>query len=297
MAASCGPDGAERIRSRVQAESRAWHAISTACLRHMRTAARRDVHVRAAYIGLTLHDVAGKPVDPLLNLNNAELEWKRFERFCLDLVKLLPDVRDAHLYGVQGEDQEGIDIHADLTDGRVRTIQCRRVAKFGKAAADKTIEETTYEADEHWIWTTCPMTKPAREAIRAAPGFTGWDIEQLSSKVRELPREATRWLIEDHLGESERRRILGPHGVLTIAPAPEWFARTDGDERFLPTNQPLHDRTEELRAIQEGVEANGVACVVVVGRGGIGKTRLLRATAETLPERRMLVLRDGVEVS
>lgn len=240
--------------------------------------------------------MAEKPVEPLLNLNDPTLEWKRFERFCLDLTKLLPDVRDAHLYGVQGDDQEGIDIHADLEDGRIRTIQCRRVAKFGKPQADKTIEDTTYKADEHWIWTTCPMTAPARRAIEAAPKFTGWDIEQLSSKVRELPREATRWLIEDHLGEAERRRVLGPNAALTVAPAISWFARQDGDPRFLPTDQPLQNRTMELTALRGCLDAEDVLCVILVGRGGIGKTRLLRALAESLPERRILVLRGGIEV-
>jgi hypothetical protein len=241
--------------------------------------------------------MVGKPVEPLLNLNDPELEWKRFERYCLDLTKLLPDVRDAHLYGVQGDDQEGIDIHADLHDGRVRTIQCRRVAKFGKPQAEKTIKDTTYDGDEHWIWTTCSMTAPARKAIQAAPKFTGWDIEQLSSKVRELPREAARWLVEDHLGEAERRRVLGPDAALTIAPAIAWFARADGDSRFLPTNQPLQDRIEELARLRDCLEADDVLCVLLVGRGGIGKTRLLRALAESVSKRRIFALRDGVEVS
>ena len=62
--------------------------------------------------------VTAPGVEPLLNLNDSELEWKRFERFCLDLVKSLPEVRDAHLYGTRGEDQQGIDIHVDLVDER-----------------------------------------------------------------------------------------------------------------------------------------------------------------------------------
>ncbi len=250
----------------------------------------------ASCLSLLWNPVAGKPVEPLLNLNDRDLEWKRFERFCLDMTKLLPDVRDARLYGVQGDNQGGIDIHADLKDGRVRTIQCRRVARFGKPQADKTIKDTTYAGDEHWLWATCPMTALARRAITAAPKFTGWDIEQLSSKVRELPREAARWLVEDHLGELERRRVLGPDAALAIAPAIAWLARTDGDSHFLPTNQPLQDRIEELTALRGCLEADDVLCVVLVGRGGIGKTRVLRALAESFPQRRILVLREGVEV-
>src|SRR6266540_2253474 len=144
--------------------------------------------------------MASTPRDPLLRLDDPELEWKRYERFCLDLARALPEVADAHLYGTRGEAQEGIDIHADLDDGRVRTIQSRRVAKFGKADAERTIADTTYEADEHVIWVSCPLSTGARKVIDAAEGWDAWDIEQLSSQLRGLPREQARWLVEDHLG-------------------------------------------------------------------------------------------------
>jgi hypothetical protein len=130
-------------------------------------------------------------------------------------------VADAHLCGTRGEDQQGIDIHADVVDGRVRTIQCRRVARFGKGDAEETIADTTHAADEHVIWATCPLTTHARKVINAANGWDAWDIEQLSSQVRGLPREQMRWLVEDHLGANERRRLLGPESELCIAPEPE----------------------------------------------------------------------------
>jgi len=240
--------------------------------------------------------VTAPSVEPLLDLNDPELEWKRYERFCLDLAKTLPDVRDAHLYGERGDDQQGIDIHADLIEGRVRTIQCRRVNRFGKTEADRTIEETTYTADEHYVWATCPLTAGARRAIRAAANWDAWDIEQISSAVRQLPREVARWLVEDHLGQPERRRVLGPDAELVVAPAQAWFARMDGNARALQTSQPLEGRDDELAAVRAAILDASVACVVLVGRGGVGKTRLLRAVADDLDDRRMLILREGVDV-
>ncbi len=69
------------------------------------------------------------PIEPrltLLPLDEREWDWKRFERFCLDLVNALPDVRHAGFHGTQGDKQDGIDILAELTDGRKRTYQCKR---------------------------------------------------------------------------------------------------------------------------------------------------------------------------
>lgn len=235
--------------------------------------------------------------EPLLALNNSELEWKRFERFCLDFTKALPEVRDAHLYGVRGEDQEGIDIHADLIDGRVRSIQCRRVAKFGKTETRKTIAETTYAADEHQIWVTCGLSAPARTLLRSTPGWDAWDLEQISSETRALPREVARWLVEDHLGNVERRRFLGPDSDLSVARADAWFMRTDGRADRLGTDQPLQGRREELRALDAAVEAPCVKCVLLVGRGGIGKSRMLRAHADGHPDRRILLVREAPDTS
>jgi len=79
--------------------------------------------------------VTAPSVEPLLTLNDPELEWKRFERFCLDLVIALPEVRDAHLYGTRGEDQQGIDIHADLVDGAAVCERCGAEGALSRTVA------------------------------------------------------------------------------------------------------------------------------------------------------------------
>lgn len=242
--------------------------------------------------------MSSNPHTPLLELADPELEWKRFERFCLDLARALPDVRDAHLYGTRGEKQHGIDIHADLTDGRVRTIQCRRVSRFTKSSATATIRDTTYKADEHRVWCTAPMSTGAREVLRTTRKWDGWDIEQISSAVRALPREIARWIVEDHLGSAARKRLLGPDGTLCLAPAQWWFGRRDSDDTYLPMNQPLVGRDEELDDLRRSFSNPAVRVLILPGRPGIGKTRLLRAIAEgASKDERVLLLPSGQQAS
>jgi len=75
----------------------------------------------------------------VLPFHSDAIDWRRFETFCLDLVRALPDVVHAELYNVPGGNQRGIDIVATLSDGRQRTVQCRHRKRFVKSDAEKVV--------------------------------------------------------------------------------------------------------------------------------------------------------------
>jgi hypothetical protein len=58
----------------------------------------------------------------------ADLAWENFERLCLRLIELDSAVEYCQLYGVPGQNQEGIDIYARSSqDGKHRVYQCKRL--------------------------------------------------------------------------------------------------------------------------------------------------------------------------
>jgi hypothetical protein len=62
-----------------------------------------------------------------------QLTWENFEKLCIRLLLTEADIRECRQYGVQGSDQQGIDLFA-LRQGRRYTVcQCKKVAKFGPA--------------------------------------------------------------------------------------------------------------------------------------------------------------------
>ena len=224
------------------------------------------------------------PIEPrlaLLPLSKRTWSWKAFERFCLDVVKALPDVVHAEFYGAEGDRQDGIDILADLCNGGQRTYQCKKKARFGPAAARATMIANTYEgASEHVLLVACSTSIETQKEIRKLPRWRLLDQEGISSLVRtELDREAARRIVDDHLGAPIRRAFLGPSGPRTFI-EPELYFRAFTAKGLFRHNWTLTGRDEVLSEIEKQLASRQV--VVLPGRGGSGKTRLLRALADRL---------------
>ncbi|MBA3866406.1 MAG: ATP-binding protein, partial [Solirubrobacterales bacterium] len=223
-------------------------------------------------------------------------DWERFESFCLAVVRALPDVKRADRYGKMGEAQRGIDVEADLLDGRKRTVQCRHRKSFNRSHAEKTVAATTYEADELEIWVTCQVGTNASDYI---DGLDAWRLETnegISQRLRgEVPREKARLIVTDAFGASVSRAFLGPDGPVGFVAPDDYFAPFDEPGQLLRHDLPLVGREAELRALIDAARTPSVRVVVQPGRGGIGKTRLLREAARALEEdgKRALFASDG----
>lgn len=234
----------------------------------------------------------------LLPLDDPQWDWKSFERFCLGFVRAKPDVVSADLYGTRGQAQKGIDIVAQLTDGRTRTYQCRKWQSFSKANVNSTVDETTYEADEHVILVTCEVGTDVRDRIAELDDWSLLDKENISRETREIePRERARRLVQDTFTPAWRRAFLGPAGPLGFWEPGDYFAAFLDENRLFRHTWELVGRQELLQEILGKLAPNGARVVVIVGRGGIGKTRILRAVAEELADRAVLFADDHIPLT
>jgi hypothetical protein len=236
-----------------------------------------------------------EPSLPFLPLDRREWEWKAFERFCLDVVNALPDVRYADFYGTQGDKQDGIDILAELTNGDQRTYQCKKYASFGPKRAETAVKDNVYKgAAEHVLLVACMTSVKTQKYMGAQPDWRLLDMEGISSVVRtQLGREAARRIVEDHFGVPIRRAFLGAGSTVFIEPA-RYFSPFEHGGLFRHT-WALVGRKEIVEAISVQLAAKRV--VVLPGRGGIGKTRLLRELAERDAEGRVLFAVDDVTIT
>ena len=244
---------------------------------------------------MSLRLPASEHVD-LLPLDDPEWPWKKFEYFCEQYVAAQPDVVSSNLYGKGGEDQKGIDIEAHLADGRTRSYQCRRVIRFTLADLNKTVEDNEYEADEHAVLTTAEVGVPVRDGARALSDWSLQDRVDICAGLRRLDRERARRIVEDAFTVEWRRAFLGQGPIVFKAASAYYHPWLDEERTGLFHHRwPLLGRNEELEGLLGAINDPEIKVVVLVGRGGIGKTRLLVEVARSL-DREPMVIEDHVAV-
>jgi hypothetical protein len=222
-----------------------------------------------------------RPRTKRLPLDSDELDSERFEQFCTDTLNALPEVKSARRHGLAGAAQGGIDIVCEMTDGTTMGVQCKKHKTFTPAKVLKAIEATTYPAGRYLIMLGCRASGGVRETIEKHPQWSLWDGDDIAGLVRGLPREPARKLVEDNFGESVREAFLGLAGPRLYQLADEFFDPFLIRGRIFHHRWKLVGRDEELKQLDNFLRSQS-QLAVLEGRGGIGKSRLLKEFADRL---------------
>ncbi len=217
----------------------------------------------------------------LLPLDDPNLPWERFEAFCEELISRLPGVRETHRYGRRGSPQKGIDIIADLDNGERWAFQCRQWKKFTKTDATRAIQKTSYKADRFILTLSSQATSGVRDACDSDPSWDVWDVGDISRKVRELAMHSGARLVEAHFGPAWRRAFLGLQGLTSFVTPAEFFRPFSNVLALFNHTWQLIGRSDHLRQAHEFVASGQQKVAILVGRGGIGKSKILHSFAET----------------
>jgi hypothetical protein len=235
----------------------------------------------------------------------SELPWERFEQLAHDLLLALPGMRPetAHRYGTQGQAQRGIDLIVQRADDTWWAFSNKRYKKYQPHHVRDHIADTTYRADRYIILISGIASADVRDEVRKHPGWELWDEEDLSQRIRlELTSEFARRLVDHHFGPVWRRDFLGLPAVGAFIPPADYFRTFLDSDRLFHHALPLVGRRQLVDSLTGFADGQGRERVLLLpGRGGIGKTRLLRELTEGLdaahPDRVVRLLNDGVPLT
>jgi len=221
------------------------------------------------------------PVRPLLyRLPLASLNAEGFELFCHSLLSALHPGADVSRFGGQGDTQDGIDLFVK-NGNSILAYQCKRHAQFGPADVKKVISTTTFKAEHHHLLLSRQATAAARKAILDREDWSLWDVEDISLKVRELPQETSLRIVRAHFPGLEKD-FLGVEGPSPWLTSEEFFIPLANRIKIFSHDWSFVGRETELTKLNEFINSDERA-IIISGRGGIGKSRLLRAFTQQLP--------------
>ncbi|MCF8557703.1 MAG: helix-turn-helix domain-containing protein [Candidatus Nanopelagicales bacterium] len=224
----------------------------------------------------------GGPVRPLTRaLPLDSLTEERFEDLLTEVMETLNLGGHASRYGGRGHKQYGIDILVASDGTNLATGQCKRQREFGPAAVTKAINEVTVKSPKNYLFLSRLVATPAARAeVAKHPSWELWDGEDISRYIRKLPLEHAVRIVDTYF-PGHRESFLG-------VPSPGPWLRPE--DHFNGNRTAIFHQEWSLagRESQRGelasaaYQANATAAFLV-GAGGTGKTRMIKAIAEAAP--------------
>lgn len=210
-----------------------------------------------------------------------ELTEERFEDLLAEVMTVLHPEGHASRYGGRGHKQYGIDILVAAGGRNLATGQCKRHREFGPAAVGRAIKDVTINAPKNYLFLSrLTATPAAREEAGKHDSWELWDGEDISRYIRNLPLEQAVRIVDTYF-PGHRASFLG-----VPIPGP-WLHPEEYFDAYRTTifnhEWSLAGRQDQLDQLVSLAYQADATLTFVIGAGGMGKTRLLKALADAAP--------------
>lgn len=202
-----------------------------------------------------------------------------FERFCAYLLQRLYPNGAVHQIGGRGHTQDGTDILVTMPDGLVHSFQCKRSEEFGPQKVHTAVATHQVKADKKFLVLSRVASPQAREAISAHKDWDIWDKDDLSAKVRSLPK-IEQIAIVDIFFAGRRFQLLGVAEEGIWETTKEFFAAFENASGLFNHVWKLVGRDKALGEFVSYLNDPVARIVFLVGSGGSGKSRILKQVIE-----------------
>ena len=172
---------------------------------------------------------------------------------------------------------------AELPDGTVAGYQCRRVQQFGPTKLRAAVKATAFDADRYVLLLTRPASADLRKEALQHPLWDIEDVEDVSTVIRyDLPTHKAKQLVDTHF-PGWTKDFLGIDSPGVWLTAEEFFRPLMRPGAVISHGWTIVGRSAELAAVDWFLDSDQM-CLLLSGRGGIGKTRLLREVSTRIGE-------------
>lgn len=236
-----------------------------------------------------------RPQSELLPFHDPAFSWTTFESFFCDFLASEPTlivnagqkelsrkITSARPYGCRGESQHGIDILADVEGGETWVFQCKHYRHWGPENTRHAIDTCTFSAARKFLLVTRELSEECFTVVSQHPDWELWDSRRISREFRlHAHRDAGARILFTHFGPGWDQAFFGLHGDGPLLTADAKFAPLRQPNRRFHHRLPLVGREAWLTQLDSFVRNAEARVFMFVGRGGLGKSRILVSWSET----------------
>jgi transcriptional regulator with XRE-family HTH domain len=198
-----------------------------------------------------------------------------FERLCAYLLQRMHTNAEVHQAGSRGHTQEGTDVLVTFQDGTKHSFQCKRAEEFGPQKAHAAVAKHTIQATKKVLVLSRVASPQTREAIATHKGWELWDRDDLSVKIRSLPKIDQIGLV-DIFFPGRRFELLGVTEEGIWETTSEFFAAFQNEKALFNHTWKLIGRAKPLAELATYADDAKTRVVFLVGSGGSGKSHVLK---------------------
>lgn len=202
-----------------------------------------------------------------------------FERFCLYFLKYKYPGVQVNRFGDQGHEQEGLDIEVIFPNSTYFTFQCKRHAEFGAAKVKTAIKKHVRQSHKKVILLSRTASSSARDEIKKYKDWELWDKEDISFEIRNLSKEIQLSIVDDFF-RGQRMALLGETEIGPWQTCEKFFMSFNTFFNVFNHAWSFKGRDSEVKGILSDLKNPNNIGLCIYGKGGVGKTRILKEVAE-----------------
>ena len=192
-----------------------------------------------------------------------------------------------------GVPDQGVDVVAKMEGGKVWGFQCKlktrgQSGRWTLAESKEAVTEATYPADHYCLVVIAPngSQREAIDFIEKKTNWAFWDADVLSSQfLGRVPLEKQLPILEEFFGKADAAKCMGLLQDEVLIPSSRFFQATTNEKQAFNHLTPLIGRRDLIESLHRFVESSSLKVLLVVARGGEGKSRALREFSIQFAER------------
>lgn len=214
--------------------------------------------------------------------------WATFEAFFCDFLNATPtftladagseihgEVIRARPFGRPGDAQDGIDLLAEMRGGQVWDFQCKHVKSWTPGQTRVAVATYRRDAARRFLLVTCDVSEECQRVIAECPGWALWDAREINRRFRELGAFKAAPILFTHFGPGWAEAFFGLSGTGPFIGAEAKFSPQLREGPRFHHRLALVGRETQLRQLDDFAESGRERVFLLIGRGGLGKSRLL----------------------